>query len=134
VSRRQRCPSQSRERGHKDELRKRQDFADHAVGPEHQSGSKRDEVSSHMGREQTLQPKETRRIEEPSIEAQERDAEAKELATKQLARLSARETVKKAAKAATPAVVKPKPDPLPPTSKPKQLRGRVRASLLRRGG
>jgi sRNA-binding protein len=62
------------------------------------------------------------------------DAEAKELATKQLARLSARETVKKAAKAATPAVVKPKPDPLPPTSKPKQLRGRVRASLLRRGG
>jgi hypothetical protein len=71
VSRRQRCPSQSRERGHKDELRKRQDFADHAVGPEHQSGSKRDEVSSHMGREQTLQPKETRRIEEPSIESQE---------------------------------------------------------------
>jgi sRNA-binding protein len=60
------------------------------------------------------------------------DAEAKELATKQLARLAGRETAKKAAKAARPAVVKPKPDPLPPTAAPEQLRGRVRASLLRR--
>jgi hypothetical protein len=40
------------------------------VGPEYQSGSKRDKVSSDMGREQTLQPEETRRIEEPAIEAQ----------------------------------------------------------------
>ena len=60
------------------------------------------------------------------------DAEAKDLATKQLARLAARETAKKATKAAAPAVVKPKPDPQPPTVTPGQLRGRVRASLLRR--
>jgi sRNA-binding protein len=60
------------------------------------------------------------------------DAEAKELATKQLARLAARETAKKAAKAASPAVVKPKPDPPPPTAAPEQLRGLARASLLRR--
>jgi sRNA-binding protein len=53
------------------------------------------------------------------------DAEAKELATKQLARLAARETAKKATKAVAPAVVKPKPDPLRPTATPEQLRGRV---------
>jgi hypothetical protein len=46
------------------------------------------------------------------------DAEAKELATKQLARLAAREPVKKATKAAAPGVVKPKPDPVPPTVTP----------------
>jgi sRNA-binding protein len=50
------------------------------------------------------------------------DAEAKDLATKQLARKAA----KKAAEAATPAVVKPKP-----TETPEQLRDRVRAALLR---
>jgi sRNA-binding protein len=61
------------------------------------------------------------------------DAEAKELATKQLARLAARETAKKSVKAAAPAGVGPKPAPLPPTVTPDQLRGRVRASLLRRG-
>jgi sRNA-binding protein len=60
------------------------------------------------------------------------DAEAKELATKQLARLAARETAKKSVKAAAPAVVEPKPAPLPPTVTPDQLRVRVRASLLRR--
>jgi sRNA-binding protein len=64
------------------------------------------------------------------------DAEAKDLATKQLARLAARETAKKATKAAAPAVVKPKPAAAPPTKTPletpDQLRGRVRASLLRR--
>jgi sRNA-binding protein len=60
------------------------------------------------------------------------DDEAKDLATKQLARLAARETTRKATKAAAPAVVKPKPEPLPPTTTPDQLRGRVRASLLRR--
>jgi sRNA-binding protein len=60
------------------------------------------------------------------------DAEAKELATKQLARLAARETAKKSVKAAAPAGVGPKPAPLPPTVTPDQLRGRVRASLLRR--
>ena len=57
------------------------------------------------------------------------DAEAKDLATKQLARLAARETAKKATKAAAPGVVKPKPDPVPPTA---QLRARVRGSFLRR--
>jgi sRNA-binding protein len=60
------------------------------------------------------------------------DAEAKELATKQLARLAARETAKKSVKAAAAAMVEPKPDPLPPNVTPDQLRGRVRASLLRR--
>jgi sRNA-binding protein len=62
------------------------------------------------------------------------DAEAKNLATKQLAQLAARKA-KKAAKAAAPAVVKPKPAPAPPTetpSTPEQLRDRVRAALLRR--
>jgi sRNA-binding protein len=56
------------------------------------------------------------------------DAEAKELATKQLAQLAARETAKKATKAAPPAAVKPKPS----TATPEQLRARVRASLSRR--
>jgi hypothetical protein len=44
------------------------------------------------------------------------DAEAKDLATKQLAQLAARKTAKKAAEAAAPAVVKPKhaPAPAPP--------------------
>jgi sRNA-binding protein len=64
------------------------------------------------------------------------DAEARELATKQLARLPARETAKEAAKAAAAVVVKPKPVAAPPTKTPSetpdQLRGRVRASLLRR--
>ena len=60
------------------------------------------------------------------------DAEAKDLATKQLARLAARETAKKATKAAAPAVGKPKADLVPPTATPDQLRGRVRASLLSR--
>jgi sRNA-binding protein len=60
------------------------------------------------------------------------DTEARELANKQLARLAARETAKKVTKAVAPAVVKPKPEPLRPTATPDQLRGRVRASLLRR--
>jgi sRNA-binding protein len=62
------------------------------------------------------------------------DAEAKELATKQLAQLAARKAAKKAAEAAAPAVVKPKHSPAParPTKPPEQLRDRVRAALLRR--
>jgi sRNA-binding protein len=62
------------------------------------------------------------------------DAEAKNLATKQLAQLAARKAAKKAAEAAAPAVVKPKhaPAPAPPTKPPEQLRDRVRAALLRR--
>ena len=63
------------------------------------------------------------------------DAEAKDLATKQLAQLAARKAAKKAAEAAAPAVVKPKPAPAPPTETPptpEQLRDRVRASFLRR--
>jgi sRNA-binding protein len=62
------------------------------------------------------------------------DAEAKDLAAKQLAKLAARKA-KKAAEAAGPAVVKPKPAPGPPTETPptpEQLRARVRAALLRR--
>jgi sRNA-binding protein len=62
------------------------------------------------------------------------DAEAKDLATKQLAQLAARKAAKKAAEAAVPAVVKPKaaPAPAPSTETPEQLRARVRAALLRR--
>jgi sRNA-binding protein len=64
------------------------------------------------------------------------DAEAKDLAAKQLAKLAARKAAKKAAEAAAPAVVKPKPasgpPPAPPPETPKQLRDLVRASLLRR--
>ena len=65
------------------------------------------------------------------------DAEAKDLAAKQLARLAARQTVKKAAKAAAFVVGKPKavPTTLPTDALPEtaeQLRARVRASLLRR--
>jgi sRNA-binding protein len=58
------------------------------------------------------------------------DAEAKDLATKQLAQLAARKAAKKAAEAA----VKPKhaPAPAQPTKTPEQLRDRVRAALLRR--
>jgi sRNA-binding protein len=62
------------------------------------------------------------------------DAEAKDLAAKQLAQLAARKA-KKAAEAAAPAVAKPKPAPAPPTETPhtpEQLRARVRAALLRR--
>src|SRR5271169_274891 len=62
------------------------------------------------------------------------DADAKDLATKQLAQLAARKAAKKAAEAAAPAVVKPKPAPAPApsTETPEQLRARVRAALLRR--
>jgi sRNA-binding protein len=57
------------------------------------------------------------------------DADAKDLATKQLARIEARTAAKKAA---APAVVTPKSAPAPPTETPEQLRARVRASLSRR--
>jgi hypothetical protein len=64
------------------------------------------------------------------------DAEAKDLAAKQLAKLAARKAAKKAAEAAAPAVVNPKPASAPPPAlppeTPKQLRDLVRASLLRR--
>jgi len=56
------------------------------------------------------------------------DAEAKDLATKQLAKLAAR----KAAKQAAAAKAKPKRKPAPTTEKSTQLRDRVRAGLLRR--
>jgi hypothetical protein len=55
------------------------------------------------------------------------DAEAKDLAAKQLARLAAREAAKKAAKP-----TEPKPAPARPTETPEQLLDRVRAALLRR--
>ena len=61
------------------------------------------------------------------------EAEAKDLAAKQLAN-AARKAAKKAAEAAAPAVVKPKPASAPPPAlppeTPKQLRDLVRASLL----
>ena len=54
------------------------------------------------------------------------DAEAKELATKQFAKLAARNAAKQTAAA------KAKPKPAPTTEKSTQLRDRVRAGLLRR--
>jgi sRNA-binding protein len=64
------------------------------------------------------------------------DAEAKDLAAKQLAKLAARKAAKKVAKPTAPAALKPKPAPGPPTEvppeTPEQLRARVRAALLRR--
>src|SRR5262249_43496169 len=56
------------------------------------------------------------------------DAEAKELAAKQLAKLAARS----AAKQTAAAKAKPKMKPVPPPETPAQLRARVRAGLLRR--
>jgi sRNA-binding protein len=60
------------------------------------------------------------------------DAEAKELATKQMAQLEARKAAKKAAETAPAAVVKSKPAQTRPTETREQLRDRVRAGLLRR--
>jgi sRNA-binding protein len=60
------------------------------------------------------------------------DAEAKELATKQMAQLEARKAAKRATETAGAAVVKPKPAQTRPTETPEQLRNRVRAGLLRR--
>jgi sRNA-binding protein len=60
------------------------------------------------------------------------DAEAKELATKQMAQLEVRKAAKKAAEAAAAAGVKPKPLPPRPVETREQLRSRVRAGLLRR--
>jgi sRNA-binding protein len=59
------------------------------------------------------------------------DAQAKVLATKQLARLGEHKTRKGAAKPAAPAPLKPKTAERPPET-PEQLRARVRASLMRR--
>jgi sRNA-binding protein len=55
------------------------------------------------------------------------DAEAKDLAAKQLAKLTARKATKKAAEAAKSA-----PPPPPPPEPPKPFRDQIRASLLRR--
>jgi sRNA-binding protein len=64
------------------------------------------------------------------------EPKAKDLATKHLARRAASTTAKKAAKSAAPTAVKSKrasaPPSAPPPETPKQLRDRVRASLLRR--
>ena len=64
------------------------------------------------------------------------EAKAKDLATKHLARRAADTAPKKAAKSAAPAVAKSQPASAPPPASPpevqKQLRDRVRASLLRR--
>jgi sRNA-binding protein len=56
------------------------------------------------------------------------DAEAKELAAKQLAKLATRNAAKKPA----PAKAKPKTKPVSAPETPTQLRARVRAGLLRR--
>jgi sRNA-binding protein len=60
------------------------------------------------------------------------DAEAKELATKQMAQLEARKATKKATEATPTAIAKPKPATSPPTETPERMRERVRAALLRR--
>jgi hypothetical protein len=60
------------------------------------------------------------------------DADAKDLATRQLAPLAAHKTAKKATNVAEPAEGKPKPAPAPLTETTGQLRARVRALLLGR--
>ncbi len=64
------------------------------------------------------------------------EPKARDLATKHLARRAASTTAKKPAKSAAPTEVKSKrasaPPSAPPRERPKQLRDRVRASLLRR--
>jgi sRNA-binding protein len=65
------------------------------------------------------------------------DAEAKDLATKQLAQIAARKAAKikaakKAAEAAPGGGVKPQHAPAPPAKTPEPLRDRVRAGLVRR--
>jgi sRNA-binding protein len=60
------------------------------------------------------------------------DAKAKDLATKHLARLAAGTAAKKATKTAVQAVASAPPTDTQPPGTPKQLRDRVRASLLRR--
>jgi sRNA-binding protein len=69
------------------------------------------------------------RVALDGLPAESVDADAKDLATKQLARLTARVAAKKAPASA---VVTPKPAPVPSTRTPEQLRARVRASLSRR--
>ena len=69
-----------------------------------------------------------RRITLDGAPAEPVDAEAKELATKQLAKLATRSAAKRAAAAK----VKPKRKPAPTTEKSTPLRDRVRAGLLRR--
>jgi sRNA-binding protein len=72
------------------------------------------------------------RIDLDGSPAETVDAEAKDLATKQLAQLAARKAAKKVAKPAAPAELKPAPAPAPPPETPEQLRARVRTALLRR--
>jgi sRNA-binding protein len=60
------------------------------------------------------------------------DVEAKDLATKRLAELTARESAKKASKSLVRGTMEPKPAPTPTAESGEQLRARVRASLLRR--
>jgi hypothetical protein len=60
------------------------------------------------------------------------DAQAKDLATKQMAQLEARKAAKKAAETTRAPVVKTKPAQARPAETPEQLRDRVRAGLQRR--
>jgi sRNA-binding protein len=60
------------------------------------------------------------------------DAEAKELAARQLKRLAARKARKNSAKVAASAIVKASPVAASGSGTPDQLRDRVRASLVRR--
>jgi sRNA-binding protein len=60
------------------------------------------------------------------------DAEARELAAKQMAQLEARKAAKKAVETERAGVAKPKLATTRPTETPAQLRDRVRAGLLRR--
>jgi sRNA-binding protein len=69
-----------------------------------------------------------RRIALDGTPAEPVDAEAKEMATKQLTKLAARKATKKAAGTAKASSPPPAPAPEPP----KLLRDQVRAGLLRR--
>ena len=73
-----------------------------------------------------------RRVDLDGSPAEMVEAKAKDLAAKHLARRAAGTAAKKAAKSAASAAAKSKPASAPPPDTPKQLRERVRASLLRR--
>ena len=73
-----------------------------------------------------------RRVDLDGSPAEMVEAKAKDLAAKHLARRAAGTAAKKAGKSAASAAAKSQPSSAAPPDTPKQLRERVRASLLRR--
>jgi hypothetical protein len=65
----QRHPGQPCQSHHGDELRKGNQFGDDAMRSHHQRSGERHKISSDVGGKQSLQAEESRRIDEPAIEA-----------------------------------------------------------------